>query len=182
MSARAEQTRERLVVAAAREIERRGYFATDTNRIARAAGFAPATFYKHFEDKRAVFLAVYDDWSRRQWDELSVAFATRGKRARARAMIETVVRHHRAWANFRAHLRALVATDSTVRAHHRAARARQVDRTVTLLGGTRSEAVMLLLTVERVADALTDGEARALGLDEDIAIAVLTDRLYGALQ
>src|SRR5690606_17709581 len=44
-------TRERLIAAAAEVINRDGYFGTDSNAIARAAGYSPATFYKHFEDK-----------------------------------------------------------------------------------------------------------------------------------
>ena len=44
-------TREALVDAAARIFNGSGYFATDTNAIAREAGYAPASFYKHFKDK-----------------------------------------------------------------------------------------------------------------------------------
>ena len=43
-------TRERLVAAAAAVFNRDGYHGTDSNRLARAAGYAPATFYKHFPD------------------------------------------------------------------------------------------------------------------------------------
>ncbi len=58
MSRRSDDTRDRLVAAAARAFNRAGYHGTDSNRIARAAGYAPATFYKHFADKRAIFVAA----------------------------------------------------------------------------------------------------------------------------
>src|SRR5688572_18363855 len=65
-----EQTRARIVMAAAEEFQAHGYFGTDSNVIARAAGYAPGTFYKHFVDKRAVFLSVYVDWVTAQWAEI----------------------------------------------------------------------------------------------------------------
>ena len=38
-----------------------GYAGTDTNRIARRAGFAPQTFYRWFADKTAILRAVSHD-------------------------------------------------------------------------------------------------------------------------
>jgi AcrR family transcriptional regulator len=52
-------TRERLVQAAAAEFREQGFAGTDTNRIARRAGFAPQTFYRWFTDKTEIFIAVY---------------------------------------------------------------------------------------------------------------------------
>src|SRR6516164_7449492 len=62
-------TRAALLHAAEAEFNARGFDGTDTNRIARAAGYAPQTFYRHFKDKRAAFLAVYDRW----WKDESAA-------------------------------------------------------------------------------------------------------------
>ena len=42
-------TRERLIRAALRAFGRGGFQGTDSNRIARAAGFAPQTFYRWFD-------------------------------------------------------------------------------------------------------------------------------------
>ena len=55
-------TRNRLVEAAAAEFNAVGFHGTNTNKIAKAAGFSPQTFYRHFEDKVEIFLAVYDGW------------------------------------------------------------------------------------------------------------------------
>ena len=39
-----------------------GYAGTDTNRIARRAGFAPQTFYRWFADKTAILIEVLHVW------------------------------------------------------------------------------------------------------------------------
>jgi AcrR family transcriptional regulator len=174
-------TRETLVTAAARQFNRRGYHGTDSNAIARAAGYAPGTFYLHFADKRAVFLAVYERWVRLEWDAI-------GARARAgtldaATLVDLVVAHHRDWRGFRASLRALLATDAAVRRFFRARRRRQVelmgDLAVAQAGAAPpvEERVLLLLTLERVADAIADGEAEELGADRLTLITALVDRV-----
>jgi AcrR family transcriptional regulator len=159
-----DETRARLVAAAADEIEARGYFGTDSNRIARAAGYAPGSFYKHFEDKRAVFLAVYDAWVTAEWDAIA-------KQRTPREIVKVLVEHHRRWKGFRASLRALVAIDPEVRAFQRAQRARQLDTMATLRGrARRADDLLLLLTMERVCDAIAEGELDDLGVSERVMI------------
>lgn len=162
------ETRARLLAAAAETFEAVGYTGTDSNRIARAAGYAPGTFYKHFPDKRAIFLAVYDEWVAREWAEVGQALVEPGTaRARAERIVDLVLAHHRRWSTVRASLRALVAVDEVAREAYRGSRRRQL-AAMARLGGPdprRREAdALLLFTVERAADALADGEARALGL------------------
>ena len=70
-----EETRARLVAAAGAAFEHDGYFGTDTNRIAKAAGYAPGTFYKHFADKAEIFVAVYEAWIAREWDGVAAIVA-----------------------------------------------------------------------------------------------------------
>ena len=60
------ETSARLVEAAAKEFAECGFEGTDTNKIARRAGFAPQTLYRWFEDKTAIFLVVYSEWVREQ--------------------------------------------------------------------------------------------------------------------
>jgi AcrR family transcriptional regulator len=52
------QTRDQIVRAAARLIRNRGLARVTTREIAREAGFAEGTLYKHFENKDDLFLAV----------------------------------------------------------------------------------------------------------------------------
>ena len=51
----------------ARVFNRDGFHGTDSNRIARAAGYAPGSFYKHFADKRAIFLEAWEAWVTAEW-------------------------------------------------------------------------------------------------------------------
>ncbi len=55
------QTRSQLLAAARRLFVAHGYDATRPQDIARAADVAAGTFYLHFEDKRAAFLAFTDE-------------------------------------------------------------------------------------------------------------------------
>ncbi len=154
------ETRTKLVAATAREIERHGYHGTDSNRIARAAGYAPGTFYKHFDDKRAALLAVHAEWVATEWDAIDA-------RTSAAGIVDFVVVHHRRWRGLRASVRALVQTDAVVRRFHRAERRRQLVRMGAGPGATaarRAAAAVLLLEVERVADAIADGELASLGV------------------
>lgn len=56
----ASNQRLRIVAAMLRVLERHGYPATTIGHLTREAGVSRATFYKHFEDKEACFLATYD--------------------------------------------------------------------------------------------------------------------------
>lgn len=168
------ETRARLLAAAAEELNRVGYHGTDSNRLARAAGYAPGTFYKHFADKKEVLLAAYEGWVTTEWAAIEDALAAGGAPAALAAQIvDGVLELHRRWRGLRASLRALVATDADARAVYRAQRVRQLDTLARLrvaLGTpprAREDDAMLLFALERVADGLADGEARALGLGAD---------------
>src|SRR5436305_8049443 len=82
-------TRAAVVRAARQEFEERGFEATQSNRIARRAGYATQTFYRHFTDKIDILLAVYADWIADEQKELAVAG---NSRQRARVLLK----HHRA--------------------------------------------------------------------------------------
>src|SRR5206468_2819609 len=123
-----EETRSRLVAAAAREFSRVGYDGTDSNRLARAAGYAPATFYKHFPDKRAIFLAAYQRWVDTEWASIEREIRrVEDPQARARRIVDATIAHHTRWRGLRASLRGLVTRDAAVRAFYRVQRRRQLE-------------------------------------------------------
>src|SRR5450755_4496734 len=97
MSARKQAKRD----AAEAEFNARGFEGTDTNRIARRAGYAPQTFYRHYEDKMAVFLAVYERWWQGEIGALERALARRGRAANALAVAKIVIGFHTKWRGFR---------------------------------------------------------------------------------
>jgi AcrR family transcriptional regulator len=174
---RPDDTRARLVAAAAAVFNRDGYHGTDSNRLARAAGYAPGTFYKHFPDKRAAFVAVYEQWVTAEWDAVGTAVAGTGD------VVGRIVAHvlafHRRWRGVRASLQALVRTDAVVRAAYRRQRRRQLAMLRTLrerhgfAPRSAEEDAVLLYALERTCDALADGEVTALGLRRAAVTAIL---------
>jgi AcrR family transcriptional regulator len=174
------ETRERLVRSAAGVFNRSGYHGTDSNRLARAAGYSPATFYKHFDDKRAIFLAAYEAWVTAEWSKVERLLREGGRpEAQATRIVDLVVAHHRRWRGLRASLRTLVAADATARAFYRAQRRRQLRMIDDLKVSPKAKArrpeedAMLLFTLERVCDAIAEGELRGLGLSVTPTIALL---------
>ncbi len=176
-----EETRERLIRAAGEIFNRDGYEGTDSNKIARAAGYSPGTFYKHFVDKRAAFLAVYEEWVAKEWREVSAHVAASGTaRERAQEIVKMFLEHHRRWRGFRASLRALVGYDEEVRAFYRGQRRMQLELLAKMRadlgdGGSREEDALMLFTTERTADAIAEGEPAALGVKSEGLRALLVD-------
>lgn len=178
---RPQDTLARLVAAAAEEFNRVGYRGTDSNRLARAAGYAPGTFYKHFPDKRDAFLAVYEGWVTAEWAAIADVLRKGGSRgALTERLVDAVLALHRRWRGLRGSLRALVAEDAVARTFYRRQRRRQLELLAELDRQTgsphsREADAFLLYTLERVCDAVADGELRELGLAVEPTVALLRD-------
>jgi len=176
------ETRRALIEAAAGIFNSAGYHGTDSNRIAREAGYAPGTFYVHFPDKLAIFLEVYKNWVSDEWSSIE-AILKSGASARAirRRLSHAVLEHHLTWRRFRASLRALSATDARVHAARVASRSRQIEIMTRLIRarGTPvpSRAAMLaqLLIAEALCDAVADGDTKTLGVGEQEIIRLLDE-------
>ena len=121
------ETRSRLVAAAAALFNRVGFHGTDSNRIAHAAGYSTGVFYKHFKDKREIFLAAYEEWSIAEWKKVATIMSSGGSdREIARQLVLMFIDMHTEWRGLLASLRQLVFTDATVRRFHRRQRRRQL--------------------------------------------------------
>jgi len=182
-------TRHRLIAAAAVVFNRDGYHGTDSNRLARAAGYAPATFYKHFPDKRAILLAAYQAWVTTEWQAIGTALRAASSPAeRAERIVDLVLAHHRRWKGLRASLRTLVATDAVARRFHRAQRRRQLEWLASMRSPAgpdphaRVDDAILLFTLERTLDAVAEGEIVALGLGVAPVVAALRALVGTALE
>lgn len=177
-----DQTRRALIEAAAKIFNSAGYHGTDSNRIAREAGYAPGTFYIHFPDKLAIFLEVYEKWVSAEWSSIEVILKS-GASARAirTRLSRAILEHHRKWRTFRASLRALSATDDSVHAARLASRDRQLDTMTRLIRARRtpvpSRARMLaqLLIAEALCESVADGDAKSLGIREEEIIRLLDE-------
>jgi AcrR family transcriptional regulator len=166
-------TRESLVAAAAAEFREHGFAGTDSNKIARRAGFAPQTFYRWFKDKTAIFIAVYRAW---EDEELRVVGDLIARGAGDAAIVEAAIAHHRAYLFFRRSLRALAVDEPQVRAARADSRRRQVAQIAAWAGEgalSEDEIAVRLLEMERLSDAVAEGELADMGLGDGAAVAQL---------
>jgi AcrR family transcriptional regulator len=182
------QTRERLVAAAADLFNRVGFHGTDSNRIAQKAGYSTGTFYKHFKDKREIFLAAYEAWVTAEWQAVSAELATGGSPpAIARRLVMLSIEFHTRWRGFRASLLELVFSDAEVRRFYRRQRRRQLDvmRELRAKIGSpvrrREDDAIHLFTSERTYDAFAQGELRELQLDRKIVIEAMVQKVLSML-
>jgi AcrR family transcriptional regulator len=164
-----------LLEAARAEFDESGFEGTDTNRIARRAGYAPQTFYRHFADKTAIFVETYHRWVESERRDLE---STHGKGADAMARV--MLEHHARHREFRRSLRRLTTTDAKVKAARAESRLGQldfVDAEDHAPGQKRDRTtrVALLFCIERLADAAADGELADLGLSKEQEVAMLAD-------
>lgn len=173
-------TAELLLAAAAAEFAEHGFDGTDSNRIARRAGFAPQTFYRWFDDKTAIFVTVYSQW---QLEELGLLQRLVGERASSAQIARHVIEHHVANRVFRRSMRRLAIEEPAVRKARADSRNRQI-AAIRGLGSSLkpSEIAMRLMEMERLSDAIAEAEFADLGLDDRAArleVARLVDELRG---
>ncbi len=171
-----------MIEAAARIFNSTGYHGTDSNRIAREAGYAPGTFYVHFADKLAIFLEVYETWVSAEWSSIEAILKSGGRARAIRSRLSrAVLEHHRKWRTFRASLRALSATDARVHAARVASRDRQIETMTRLIRARKtplpSRARMLsqLLFAEGLCDAVAEGDAKSLGIRDEEIVRLLEE-------
>jgi AcrR family transcriptional regulator len=161
-----EATSERLLQAAAREFNERGFGGTDTNRIARRAGFAPQTFYRWFRDKQEIFIKTYERWTREEFGAIDTLLAENASDVR---VARAIVAHHKAYLVFRRSLRQLSVENEVVRAARARSRLNQIAYVKSLNPNVaRNDASLaaMLLQTERLADALAEGEFHDMGLNK----------------
>jgi AcrR family transcriptional regulator len=184
-----EQTRERLITAAASQFNRFGYHGTDSNSIANEAGYATGTFYKHFRDKLEIFLAAYERWVEAEWKEVGEQLSQMRKpEETARRLVELSIKFHTEWRGLRASLMELVFSDPDARRFFRKQRRRQLDLIAKLRSRfalpsrtSEQDAIHLYMT-ERVFDAIGQGEIQALGLDRAAMIEFMVERVHALLE
>ena len=159
-------TRAALVRAAWQEFEECGFEAAQSNRIARRAGYAPQTFYRHFTDKVDILIAVYADWLADERRDIEAA-------GDLREVARVVLKHHRAALKFRRTMRDLVVTEERVRAARAKTRLfhigylRRVMPHVAEM--SNADLARSLLVLEHLADACAEGEINDLKISPEEA-------------
>ena len=154
--------------AAMAEFNAHGFAGTDSNRIARRAGFAPQTFYRWFKDKTEIFIACYRAW---EDEEKAAVQALTERGASAEAFVQAGVEQHRRYLMFRRSLKLLSLENPQVRAARAQSRLRQVAQIRAWVGSRASDETLAvaLLELERLTDAIAEGELADMGLTEDAA-------------
>lgn len=173
-----EQTRARLIRTAAQIFNRLPYWETDSNELAKEAGYSTGTFYRHFKDKREIFIAAYREWVVEEWtsieSRLSPALSPGESIDRAS---DALIEHHRRWRVFRGNLRALVTYDEELRELTQSLRREQLEkmRVIRRARGDAPREIELdaihAMMFERICDALADGDFRSLGCSAELAQA-----------
>jgi len=172
-----EHTRARLTRTAAHIFNRVPYWETDSNTIAREAGYSTGTFYRHFKDKREIFIAAYREWIAEEWAHIEANVVPGQSPAESidRAA-DALIAHHRRWRVFRGNLRALVTYDEELRALTQALRREQLEKMSWLRVRQGHEPARTLETdavhammFERVCDGIADDEFQALGCSVELA-------------
>lgn len=160
------RTRDRLVTTAMRVFNQVGFWGTDSNELARAAGYSPGTFYRHFADKRAIFLAAYQQWAAHEDEQLTVRLSrARDKGHDATGVfVDFIVEHHGRWRTFRSSMRALADGDPELQRAIRDHRKRHVDHLGQVAGGRDpSHRLLVLYTLDGLTDGLAIDEPRSHG-------------------
>jgi AcrR family transcriptional regulator len=177
-----EETAAALLNAAEIEFNARGFHGTDSNRIARRAGYAPQTFYRHYADKTAVFLAVYERWWKAESEAIGAILRVRG-RAGLGKVADTMMGFHVKWRGLRRSLRHLSVEDDQVRAARTRARKAQIATSKASLpqsGRSDAEIYASLLVFERLCDAAAEREFADMGLPKKSARDVVVAALQAA--
>jgi AcrR family transcriptional regulator len=146
-------------------------------------------FYKHFADKREIFLAAYERWVTTEWAAIEREIAAGGGVGEVTTRIVALVLDlHRRWRGLRSSLLGLVVTDARVRRFYREQRRRQLRMLADLrrrLGSaprSAAEDAVLLFGLERTCDAVANGELRDLGLAVGPVLAALRERVMAHLR
>ncbi|MBX3494491.1 MAG: TetR/AcrR family transcriptional regulator [Parvibaculum sp.] len=184
-----EETRRRLVAAAAEEFNIRGLHGTTADLIAARAGYATGTFYKHFRDKNEVLVAAYEAWVSEEWNAIGREVLGGGEpEAMARRIVALGAELHIRWGGLRRAMFMLVADDAAAQKSYRALQRRQLKIVESLRkqrgegGGCSREAdALVLMTMERAFDAIAQGELRELNLGRTAILERVTALLADAL-
>ena len=182
-SAELKATELKLIHAAMAEFAEHGFIGTDSNKIARRAGFAPQTFYRWFKDKVSIFIAAYRLWEENEWQMLSPLIQ---QQAAPLQIAQAVISQHREHLLFRRSLRQLALEYPQVRQARAQSRLRQVGRIrewsgVSVADTDTESLLVMLLQMERLADAIAEGELTDMGFADDALLQAMLN-MIGSMQ
>jgi len=169
-------TREKLVKTALLEFNSCGFEATNTNKIARAAGYAPQTFYRHFENKLAAFIAAYEYWQQEELQALNRSMHAHDKHSTDVAL--TLLAFHQNYRTFRASLKKLAGEEPAVAAAREESRAAQVVHIaegMPSIGQNRAHILAAILSVEAITDGVAFGHFDGYTENQEVRAGLIAD-------
>lgn len=171
-------TRTRLLQAAMAEFIEAGFAGTDTNRIARRAGFAPQTFYRWFADKTAILIEVLHVWEEVEQAVVQSLFdeqdAAPVQLAQLLQLAQACVENIRPFLTFRRNLRTVASQHAEIREVRAAGRQRLLTHlTQWNTQRSRAELAALLVQFEQLCEVIAEGEFEDLGASDDVAMQTL---------
>ena len=187
---RPDETRRRLVRAAAETFNANGYAGTDVRRIVEAAGYSTGSFYKHFTDKGEVLLAAYQTWVVEEWEALGAAILTPGgAHERAERIVAISADLHSRWHGLRQSMASYKQVDDAAALAFVELQRRQLAMLRELRAAIGPDEpirpveadVLLVMLIERAVEGMAWGEPAALGLDEATMRRLLVSAVAEAL-
>ncbi len=124
-----------------------------------------------------VLRRVYEDWQQQEVGILRKLLAANASDAK---LVRACVAHHKAYLNFRRSLRRLAVEDPRVRAARSESRLRQIDFLKRMSGTPADPArlAVVLLQLERLSDAVAEGELADMGLSSKATEARLAELIH----
>lgn len=151
-----------------------GFAGTDTNRIARRAGFAPQTFYRWFTDKKAILTSVLDVWLEAERDTWWAVM--NDTTLPPELLVDACIDNMRPFLTFRQHLRSVLLNDPALNDQHAQSRRRLImnlageDLNPERLAAMAS----LLCQADALMEVLARGDLTSMGLSDTPGRADLT--------
>jgi len=171
-------TRATLLDTAAEIFNDVGYYGTDTNRIARAAGYAPATFYKYFKNKLEVFLECYPNVEPNLNELIGDLDSDPSIAVGARRAVYRIFEHRKRWMGCYQSLRALALSDPVAAQAYKDRKRASAEAVVRLFAYVGSDisvadAFVAQQLVSNMADAVLEGVTVELEIQIDEVVTVL---------
>jgi AcrR family transcriptional regulator len=165
-------TATRLLQAAMAEFIESGYAGTDTNRIARRAGFAPQTFYRWFADKTAILIEVLHVWE--EVEQAVLQSLMDDQDTPVLQLAQACVENIRPFLTFRRNLRAVASTHADIRAARAASRRRLLAHLAQRHPQQdKAQLAAWLVQFEQLSEAIAEGDFEDLDAPDDAAMAAL---------
>lgn len=189
---RSQETKQRIVDAAAKLFDSKGYYHTNTKEIAKEAGVAVGSVYSYFPDKREIFLAVLASYKQRFFqviDEgiLKIPVRSTDKREATLQIIHLILEAHHLFDFLNPDLETLSQSDPDIRLLTMESHGEGVRMTLRILEVWSEElkvrdleaaATVVYYCMRRVLDLVAHKQSP---IDEDRMIAELADMLLAYL-